>query len=224
MIFRKLLIKLKKIFYCILYQIKHPLSKLKTKYYKYIWRKRNKHNDTVLNRRFDMSLVQIGKNTYGPIDVSAYTRAAKLYIGNYCSIAPEVKFILSADHPVNFISTFPFRVKILGESAEAMTKGDIVVDDDVWIGQRATILSGVHIGQGAIVAAGAIVTRDIPPYSVWGGVPARFIKYRFSPKIIDDLLKIDYSKLNKELIETNIEKLYESVTENTDLSWLPKKG
>lgn len=211
----------------ILHQIKLPFSLLKTKwikeYYKFIWRTRNKQNDTILGGSFDMSLVQIGKNTYGLIDVYACHREAKLYIGNYCSIAPDVKFLLSVDHPISYISTFPFKVQINREPTEAITKGDIIIDDDVWIGQRATILSGVHIGQGAIIAAGAVVTKDVPPYAMSGGVPAKIIKYRFTPEIIEKMLKIDYSKLDKQTIQNNIDKLYEPVTECTDLSWLPKR-
>lgn len=149
--------------------IKHLFSCFKTAYCNYTWRRNNKHNGTVLSKRFNTSLVQVGHNTYGSLEVFACTDAAKLYIGNYCSIAPDVKFILSADHYVDHISTFPFKVKVLGEKAEAISKGDIVIDDDVWIGQRSMILSGVHVGQGAIIAAGAVVTKDIPPYSVWGG-------------------------------------------------------
>ena len=188
-----------------------------------IWRQMNKHNGTYPSRVCNMSIISIGKSTYGPIDMIAATNEQFLKIGNYCSIGEDVRFILSADHPVSFISTFPFKVKILVKQYEAISKGDIIVDDDVWIGQRATILSGVHIGQGAVVAAGAVVTKDVPPYAIVGGVPAKIIKYRFSPEIIEKLMRIDYSKLDKETVEKNIDKLYEPVTEDTDLSWLPQK-
>ena len=113
---------------------------------------------------------------------------------------------------------------------EAISKGDIIVDDDVWIGYGATILSGVHIGQGAVVAAGAVVTKDAPPYAIVGGVPARVIKYRFSPEVIEQLLKLDYSKLTDNMIRERIDDLYTSLDGKTPeeveklLEWFPKKS
>ena len=148
---------------------KFPARFVKKIYFQQKYRISNAHNDTYFMGYNFQNLIEIGNETYGSIDVNACTDESKLKIGNYCSIAPDVKFMLSADHYVDHISTFPFKVKILGERAEAISKGDIIIDDDVWIGQRAIILSGVHVGQGAIIAAGAVVTKDIPPYSVWGG-------------------------------------------------------
>lgn len=98
-----------------------------------------------------------------------------------------------------------------------------MVDDDVWIGSRATILSGVHIGQGAIVAAGSVVTRDVPPYAVVGGVPTRIIKYRFTEDIIKELLKIDYSKINASFVEIHTDLLYRKVDEQFSFIELPQK-
>ncbi len=125
-----------------------------------------------------MKLVSVVKNTYGGINVQLSNTKSCLCIGNYCSIAEEVKLLVSADYNTQTISTFPFRVQCLGHEMEAVSRGDIVVDDDVWIGYRATVLSGVHIGQGDVVAAGAVVTKDVPPYAIVGGVPAKIIKYR----------------------------------------------
>ena len=84
----------------------------------------------------------------------------------------------------------------------------------MWIGQNATILSGVHIGQGAIVAAGGVVTHDVPPYSIVGGVPAKVIRYRFSGSVIEKLLRIDYGNLTDEMIKKSINALYDKVTED----------
>lgn len=187
------------------------------------WRDANRHNRTAIKNLFDQTLVSVGNYTYGPLTVLANTRQAKLRIGHFCSIGGDVLFVLSSDHPTDHISTYPFKVKVNGEEAEATTKGDITIDDDVWIGQRVIILSGVHIGQGAVVAAGAVVTRDVPPYVIVGGVPAGVIRYRFNQNIIEKLLQIDYSRLDKNMVKENIDRLYTQVTDRADLSWLPKK-
>ena len=138
---------------------------------------------------------------------------SELIIGNYCSIGPDVRFIVSSEHPYKGISTYPFKVKMLDYKAEAKSKGDIIVKDDVWIGLGSIILSGVTIHQGAIVAAGSVVTKDVPPYAIVGGNPAKIIKYRFEPNIIEKLVKFDYSKLTKEKIKTLGEKLYTEISE-----------
>ena len=188
------------------------------------WREKNRFNTTIAINLFDIDSVIIGKNTYGGIAVLNYNDFYKLTIGNFCSIATDVMFILDADHYTNHISTFPFKVKLLGEKQEGVSKGDIIVDDDVWIGYGATIMSGVHIGQGAVVAAGAVVTKDVPPYAIVGGVPAKVIKYRFEPEMIEELLKVDYSKLTKEDIEKHIDDLYTELKDPRQLDWMPKKG
>ena len=203
----------------------------------YIWskflrayRKKNRDNFTFPANFFNMDCVSVGRKTYGEIKIlggESFLQGVKgfkkVIIGSYCSIASGVTFISNQDHPANHISTFPFKVRVLGEKFEALSKGDIVIDDDVWIGYGATILSGVHIGQGAIIMAGAVVTKDVPPYAMAGGVPARPLKYRFSEKIIRKLLAIDFSKLDDKLIREHINELYETVNEDTDLSWLPLK-
>ena len=128
------------------------------------------------------------------------------------AIGEEVSFILDAEHYTNHLSTYPFKVKYLGiEKQEAFSKGNIVVEDDVWIGYRSTIMSGVHIGKGAIIAAGSLVTKDVPAYAIVGGVPAKVIKYRFDNSICNILKKIDLSKLNKVFVEQNLEVLYKQI-------------
>lgn len=184
------------------------------------WKKTNKHNNTYLINAYDMSLITVGRYTYGPIDVEMASRNYVLKIGSFCSIAEKVKFILSADHCMDCISTFPFKSKVIGNTLEGVSKGNIVIKDDVWIGYGSIILSGVTIGQGAVIAAGTIVTKDVPPYAVVGGNPAHIIKYRFDTKIIKQLQKIDYNKLTKESIVTHIEDLETKIENENQLNWL----
>jgi len=190
------------------------------------WRKNNAHNKTSLVRAWTYpTCIEVGNYTYGPIDVEMSHPDYHLRIGNFCSIAKRVTFILSSDHPTQYISTFPFKVMCTGEASyEAISKGDIIVEDDVWIGYGATILSGVRIGQGAIVSAGAVVTKDVPPYAIVGGVPAKVIKYRFPPHIVDALMEVDYEKLTKELVAEHTAELYQELTDVKQLDWMPRKG
>jgi acetyltransferase-like isoleucine patch superfamily enzyme len=189
------------------------------------WRKKNRDNSTMVNNYFDTCLVSVGKETYGELNVVTFSDKHRLYIGNYVSIAQNVAFLLDAEHHINHISSFPFKVKVLHTvSSESFGKGDIAVDDDVWIGYGATIMSGVHIGQGAIVAGGAVVTKDVPPYAVVGGIPAKIIKFRFEENVINELLKVDYSKLTKEMVIKHEADLYTELTNIEQLAWLPKKS
>lgn len=188
------------------------------------WRKKNSHNTTMAANTFDLEQVSVGKHTYGAIRVLNYGNGQSLRIGSFCSIAQDTMFILNADHNVDTISTYPFLVQLFGVIREGTSKGDIVVEDDVWIGYHSTILSGVHIGQGAVVAAGAVVTKDVPPYSIVGGVPARVLKYRFSEEIVEEMKNIDFSALTKEEIQSHIEELYRPLISKEQLAWLPKKN
>ena len=84
-------------------------------------------------------------------------------------------------------------------------------------------MSGVHIGQGAVIATKSVVTKDVPPYAIVGGVPAKIIKYRFEPEIIEELLKVDYNKLTDEMIKEQINELYTELKDIKQLDWMPKK-
>ena len=184
----------------------------------YLFRKKyrriNRHNYTLIMNYCDLSKVVVGKKTYGEIHVTDYSPAdTKLYIGSYCSIAPNVRFLLGGEHQLYSISTYPFKVLTFGESREAGSKGDIVVKDDVWIGESAIICSGVTIGQGAIVAAGAVVTKDVEPYAIVGGNPAKVIKYRFDENLVEKLLQVDVVKLFDKFDKKNVDLIYEDLTE-----------
>ena len=155
------------------------LGKLKFKLFQKKYRRLNSHNRTIIMNYCDLSKIVIGKKTYGEIHITDWSFLdTKLRIGSYCSIAPNVQFLLGGEHQINSISTYPFKVYEFGYSREAGSKGDIVVKDDVWIGTNVIILPGVHIGKGSVVGAGAVVTKDVPEYSVVGGNPARVIKKR----------------------------------------------
>ena len=124
----------------------------------------------------------------------------KLMIGKFCSIACGAKFLFtSANHTMKSLSTYPFPIffeewglDIKNVASAWDNKGDIVVGSDVWIGYEAVILSGVHIGDGAIIGARAVVTRDVSPYTVVGGVPAKEIKKRFDEETIRKLQQIEW--------------------------------
>lgn len=193
------------------YLMIRSLSRLYKLYkFKKAWRKQNTHNFTYVNRVFSEKIVSVGKMSYGLLEVHTWGASnEKLIIGNYVSIASGVKFILGGNHRYDTLSTYPFKVKILGESREAWSKGEIIVEDDVWIGTDVMILSGVSIGKGAVIAAGSIVTKDVPAYAIAGGNPAKLIKYRFDENTIEKLLTFDFSSIDKKFVEENEEKLYQ---------------
>lgn len=168
------------------------------------WRKKNAHNKTFMVGSFNPNLVHVGRYTYGGIEVINYSETVCLSIGSLCSIAPDVLFVVCGDHKVDSLTTFPCKVRWSGCRYEAGNKGNTIVDDDVWIGTRATILSGVHIGQGAVICAGSVVTKDVPPYAMVAGVPARVIKYRFPQDVINELLKIDYRRIDDSFVKEHM--------------------
>lgn len=138
----------------------------------------------------------------------------KLKIGKFCSIACGAKFLFNAaNHTINSLSTYPFPIFFEEWNLDTDTtsiakawdnKGDIIIGNDVWIGYEAVILAGVTIGDGAIIASRAVVTKDVPPYTIVGGVPAKIIKKRFDEKTIDKLIELRWWDWSKEDIRRNI--------------------
>lgn len=185
-------------------------------FHKLKWRQKNRHNNTNAANTFLIDHVSVGKETYGTLRVVDYgDGSSNVKIGNYCSIAEEVTFLLAGEHVMDRSSTFPWEVYCFGEKPNvAGSKGDIVVSDDVWIGYRAIIMSGVTIGQGAVIAAGSVVTKDVEPYAIVGGNPCKLIKYRFDKDIRSQMEKIDWNLLDKDKIQNNKEYLLQSI--NTD--------
>ena len=141
----------------------------------------------------------------------------KLIIGKFCQIASGIKIIMNgANHRMNSITTYPFN--IMGNGWEKVTpkledlpfKGDTIIGNDVWIGQNVTILPGVHIGDGAIIGANSVVTKDIPAYHIAGGNPCKIIRKRFDEELINYLEEIKWWDWEDEKIFKNLEILCSS--------------
>lgn len=140
-----------------------------------------------------------------------YVNHDRLSIGKFCSIACGAKFLFnSANHTLNSLSTFPFPI-FAEEWDESMpvtdawnNKGDIVIGNDVWIGYEAVIMAGVHIGDGAIIGTRAVVTKDVPPYAIVGGIPAKKIRSRFDDKTIELLQQLNWWDWDPVKIQENL--------------------
>jgi acetyltransferase-like isoleucine patch superfamily enzyme len=137
----------------------------------------------------------VGRHTYGNPSVDIYHGSeSKVIIGKFCSISPGVRIVVGGIHPADWVSTYPFRANwnLPGAFQDGMptTRGDVRIGSDVWIGTEAMILSGVEVGHGAIIAARSVVTRDVRPYSIVAGVPAREVALRHTEEQIAELLRI----------------------------------
>lgn len=135
----------------------------------------------------------------------------KLVIGKFCAIAKDVTFIMNgANHDLNGFSTYPFYIfaegweKCAPNNVSYEHRGDTQIDHDVWIGYDSTIMPGVKVGSGAIIASKSVVTKDVPAYGIVGGNPAKLIKYRFNQEVIDSLLKIAWWDWSAEKITKHL--------------------
>ena len=157
------------------------------------------------NRQIQKLGWTIGEFTYGQPAVMG--KQAKLHIGKFCSIAAGVRIFLGNEHRADWVTTYPFTVLVdkgwknaRGIKGHPHSKGDVVIGHDVWLASNSTVLSGVTIGTGAVVSTAAVVTKDVPAYAVVGGVPARVIRYRFAPDIIEGLLATQWWERSAEHI------------------------
>jgi len=147
--------------------------------------------------------------TYGKPTFKQWPGDANYTCGNFCSIGSNLTIYLGGNHRTDWVSTYPFgyihedvfTTKIPGLPT---SRGDVVIGNDVWIAENVTIMSGVRIGDGAVIACNSHVVKNVEPYSIVGGNPAKFIKYRFTQEQIEWLLKIQWWTWNIEKIKENV--------------------
>jgi acetyltransferase-like isoleucine patch superfamily enzyme len=173
----------------------------------------------MFGRDFDMlqrfkahGRVVMGQGTYGVPRVETYAHDdTRLIVGAYTSIAKRATFILGGNHPADRVTTFPLRIRRglpgAGSDGYPFSKGDIQVGSDVWIGYGALVLSGVTIGDGAIVAARSVVSADVPPFAIVAGTPARVLRYRHTPEQCAALREISWWNWPEERIDAAVERL-----------------
>jgi chloramphenicol O-acetyltransferase type B len=154
----------------------------------------------------------VGAHTYGVCTVHVGRgERGRAHLGSYCSIAVGVELLLGGNHRTDWVSTYPFRV--LWDLPGALSDGhprpepDIEIGSDVWIATKAMIMPGVKIGHGAVIGARALVTSDVRPYAVVGGVPAREIRRRFSDEQVDGLLALRWWEWPEERVRASVDLL-----------------
>lgn len=177
------------------------------------WLKVRGNNKTRAGNIFPIDVVSVGDYTYGTLNIHYYRQPEEhLSIGSYCSIADDVHFFTGGGHNFLHLSTFPFKNHFTHDKInEATTKGPIVVEDDVWIGNSCIILSGVTIGKGAVIGAGSVVAKDIPPYAVFCGGEIK--KFRFNEGIRNKLYDFDLSKIDFQNVDKKFDILYTEITD-----------
>lgn len=157
--------------------------------------------------------VTVGRHTYPAAPPVAYYKGdtARVTIGAFTSIAAGAEILAGGEHNPDWVTTFPMRIRmdLPGKLTDGQpgSKGDIHIGNDVWLGRHSRVMSGVTIGDGAIVAAGAIVTKDVPPYAIVGGVPAKVLKYRFTESQIEGLLELKWWDWSDEAIRARVDDL-----------------
>lgn len=154
-----------------------------------------KENWNNIHNSLDKNIIFIGNFTYGQPNVIFWDNNTLVKIGKFCSLASGVTILAGGEHRSDWISTYPFNALVEDFNyikGHPATKGNITIGNDVWIGESAKILSGVTIGDGAVVGSSSVVTKDVPPYAIVAGNPAKIIKYRFDDETIEKLLEIKW--------------------------------
>lgn len=160
--------------------------------------------------------VDIGHGTYGIGErtVLLFRNDDRVKIGRYCSFGYGTTIVASGEHNYRRVSNYPFAAVLEKDvNRDTLSKGSVCIGNDVWLGANSTILSGITIGNGAVVAAGAVVTKSVPPYAIVGGVPARVIKFRFPPEIINSLLQVAWWDWHPQKLRENMAWFYLPVEE-----------
>jgi chloramphenicol O-acetyltransferase type B len=133
----------------------------------------------------------IGRGSYGDLRVIEFGEGAKLRVGAYCSFAKGVQIFLGGEHRTDWVTTYPFSAlnpRFRSIRGHPKTRGDVLIGNDVWIGREAMVMSGVTIGDGAVVGARSVITRNIPPYTIAAGNPGQIVRQRFTAEVIERLL------------------------------------
>ena len=149
----------------------------------------------------------IGDYTYGKPEILFDSGSCWLIIGKYCSIWSWTKIFLWGNHRSDRVSTYPFhQIEDIAwyEKTWIVWNGDVVIGNDVWIGMDVTIMSWVTIGDGAVIAYGSLVTKDVQPYTIVGWVPSKEIRKRFTDNQIEQLLKIQWWQYDEQYLKTRI--------------------
>lgn len=170
-------------------------------------------------------IILTGRYSYGvdSINILTWDEGAHLFIGGFCSLASPLTIFLGGNHRTDWATTYPFghiyhekfpSGEVNGGGHPA-SKGHVVIGNDVWIGKGCTIMSGVTIGSGSVIAAQSVVVKDVEPYTVVGGNPAKTLKYRFSKEIIDELLNMKWWDRSDEEIDKIVPLLQQSPNDET---------
>lgn len=164
---------------------------------------------TCIYRGVKAKHAEIGAYTY----IAANTEIENASIGRFCSIADHCRIGMSS-HSLQYLSTSPIFTQTINALQVKWIEYDVfahknqeervIIGNDVWVGSHALINGGVRVGNGACIAAGAVVVKDVPPYTIVGGVPAKIIRYRFSPDIIEELEKLEWWNLSKDELKKSI--------------------
>lgn len=167
-----------------------------------------------LDERADLADYDIGRYSWGHLTVSSRGPGTTLSVGQFCSFAAGTHIVLGGEHRADFVSTYRFPAyapfnethRHLAD-ATSVTKGGVVIGNDVWLGHQTLVLSGVTIGDGAIIGAGSVVRHDIPPYAIVAGNPARVAGFRFPPEQVEALLRIRWWDWPLERISRHLDTL-----------------